>query len=92
MLCLHFASKSTLSRPESGIRRGASSPAFAFVVGGAATTLPGWKVGIVLDPFADDVGDTVGKRVSGVTLFYMAPGKLAPRASIVSTLFQHKKD
>ena len=80
MLCIHCASESTLSRPESdtcrGSRpgsgthrhRGASSPAFVGVAGGATATLPGRKVGIVDDPFADDVGDIVSKSVSGVTV------------------------
>ena len=79
-LCLHCASESTLSRPESGTHRG-SSPTFAFVAGGAAAALRGRKVGIVQNTFADDVGDTVGKSVSGVTLQYMALGKLAPSAA-----------
>ena len=48
---------------ESGTRRG-SSPAFVFVAGGAAAALPGRQVGIAEDPFADDVGDTVGKSIS----------------------------
>jgi hypothetical protein len=45
VLCLLVASKSTLSRPWSGLRRGANSPPFVFVLGGAAVTaLPEWKV------------------------------------------------